>query len=184
MIPSNPVRLAVYGEASGTKSTPVLCVAFATSDVANIDEHFGSATRFATYRVFVDHDELVNVTPFHQAEHDGNEGKLPAKIAALEGCAAVFCRAVGGSAVRQLLAQGIQPIKVEAGDHHRRDAGFPSRRTQTALRAVDRQSDFAFSAARCRPVRHVWRQKAGKDEKRKVVRGQWSVFSKKGEGLR
>jgi len=92
-------------------------VAFATSDVSVIDEHFGSATRFATYRVWADTDELVSVTPFHQAEgeHDGNEGKLAAKIAALEGCAAVFCQAVGGSAIRQLLALGIQPIKVEAG---------------------------------------------------------------------
>jgi len=99
-------------------------VAFATSDVSAIDEHFGSATRFATFRVWADHDELQNVTAFNQAEHDGNEGKLPAKIKALEGCAAVFCQAVGGSAVRQLLAQGIQPIKVGAGTTIRETLAF------------------------------------------------------------
>jgi len=124
MIPSNPVRLTVYDEGAGTGAGPVLCVAFATSDVSVIDEHFGSATRFATFRVWADQDELKSVTPFDQAEHDGNEGKLPAKIAALEGCAAVFCRAVGGSAVRQLLAQGIQPIKVEAGTTIRQTLAF------------------------------------------------------------
>jgi len=118
------VRLTVYDEGAGTGAGPVLCVAFATSDVSVIDEHFGSATRFATFRVWADQDELKSVTPFDQAEHDGNEGKLPAKIAALEGCAAVFCRAVGGSAVRQLLAQGIQPIKVEAGTTIRQTLAF------------------------------------------------------------
>jgi nitrogen fixation protein NifX len=115
MTPTNPVRLAVCDDKAGVGTGPALSVAFATSDVTVINEHFGSATRFAVYRVSAEADELVNVTRFDQAEHDGNESKLPAKIAALEGCAAVFCQAVGGSAIRQLLAQGIQPIKVEAG---------------------------------------------------------------------
>ena len=44
---------------------------------------------------------------------DGNEDKLAQKIAALSGCAAVYCLAVGGSAVRQLLAAGIQPIRLD-----------------------------------------------------------------------
>ena len=44
---------------------------------------------------------------------DGNESKLGDKISALRGCAAVYCLAVGGSAVRQLLAAGIQPIRLE-----------------------------------------------------------------------
>jgi len=124
MIPLNPVRLTVYDEHAGTSTGPALCVAFATSDVSVIDEHFGSATRFATFRVWADHDELLSVTPFDQAEHDGNEGKLSAKITALEGCAAVFCQAVGGSAIRQLLAQGIQPIKVAAGTTIRATLAF------------------------------------------------------------
>ena len=44
---------------------------------------------------------------------DGNESKLPAKIAALAGCAAVYCLAAGASAVKQLLAAGIQPIRLD-----------------------------------------------------------------------
>ena len=124
MIPTKPLRLAVCDEQAGTGTGPALCVAFATSDVSVIDEHFGSATRFAAFRVWSDQDELINVTPFDQAGHDGNEGKLAAKITALEGCAAVFCQAVGGSAIRQLLAQGIQPIKVEAGTTIRQTLAF------------------------------------------------------------
>ena len=38
-----------------------------------------------------------------------------AKIALLQGCAAVYCQAIGGSAIQQLLAHHIQPIKVENG---------------------------------------------------------------------
>lgn len=44
---------------------------------------------------------------------DGNENKLPAKIAALDGCAAVYCLAAGASAVKQLLAAGVQPVRLD-----------------------------------------------------------------------
>jgi nitrogen fixation protein NifX len=43
---------------------------------------------------------------------DGNEDKLGAKIEALDGCIAVYCQAVGASAIGKLRAQGVQPIKV------------------------------------------------------------------------
>ena len=116
MTPATPVRLVIH-DGAGTIDTTgrSLLAAFATSDLRNIDEHFGSATRFAVYRVFADHDESINVTAFDAAKQDGNENKLAAKIAALEGCAAIFCQACGGSAIRQLMAQNIQPIKVDAG---------------------------------------------------------------------
>src|ERR1019366_7437621 len=65
--------------------------------------------------VFADRDESVSVTAFDAAKQDGNESKLSAKIGSLEGCAAVFCQACGGSAIRQLMALNIQPIKVDAG---------------------------------------------------------------------
>jgi len=94
---------------------PGLNVAIASSDLVRVDQHFGSATRLGIYRVTADRADLVSVARFDAAEHDGNEGKLAAKIAALAGCAAVFCQAAGGSAVRQLLAVGIQPIKLDAG---------------------------------------------------------------------
>jgi hypothetical protein len=39
----------------------------------------------------------------------------PARSALLSECAAVYCNAVGASAIKQLLAAGIQPMKVEEG---------------------------------------------------------------------
>jgi nitrogen fixation protein NifX len=90
-------------------------VGIASSDLVKVDQHFGSASRFGIYRVTADRADLVSVARFDAAEHDGNESKLPAKIAALAGCVAVFCQAAGGSAIRQLLAVGIQPVKLNPG---------------------------------------------------------------------
>jgi len=107
-----PVQLTLR-DAKQTAVGPSLQVAFASSALTAVDEHFGSATRFAIYRVSAAGSDLINLARFDTVAHDGNESKLPAKIAALQGCSAVFCQAVGGSAVRQLIAAGIQPLKVD-----------------------------------------------------------------------
>lgn len=92
-----------------------LKVAFATKDLKTVNQHFGSAQTFAIYAVDPKHSELLEVAEFGQLEQDGNEDKLATKIELLEGCAAVYCQAVGASAVRQLVASGIQPVKVYEG---------------------------------------------------------------------
>jgi len=89
-----------------------LKVAFATTDMKHVNQHFGSAESFAIYVVTIDGHQLVEAAQFGRLAQDGNEDKLSVKISMLEGCAAVYCQAVGSSAVRQLLAQGIQPVKV------------------------------------------------------------------------
>lgn len=96
-------------------AAPVLQVAFATSDLKHVDQHFGSAERFAVYRVESDRITLSKVAEFGTLEKDGNENKLLEKFMLLEGCAAVYSQAVGPSAVRQLLGLGIQPFKVPEG---------------------------------------------------------------------
>lgn len=90
-------------------------VAFATRDQKTVNQHFGSAQSFAIYAVDPERSELIEVAEFGQLEQDGNEDKLGTKIALLEGCAAVYCQAIGASAIRQLVAQGIQPVKVYEG---------------------------------------------------------------------
>lgn len=90
-------------------------VAFATKDLKTVNQHFGSAQTFAVYAVNPERSELVEVAEFGQLAQDGNEDKLGAKINLLDGCAAVYCQAVGASAVRQLVAKGIQPVKVYEG---------------------------------------------------------------------
>jgi nitrogen fixation protein NifX len=91
----------------------MLKVAFATDDRARVNQHFGASVGFAIYALDGARAQLVSVAEFPPESMDGNENKLPAKIAALAGCAAVYCLAVGGSAVKQLLAVGVQPLRLE-----------------------------------------------------------------------
>ena len=94
------------------KCETALKVAFATSDMKHVNQHFGSAETFALYAIDPDGDTLLEAAQFGKLEQDGNEDKLAAKIGMLEGCAAVYCQAVGSSAVKQLIASGVQPMKV------------------------------------------------------------------------
>jgi len=92
-------------------------IAFASSDRRQVDQHFGAAESFAIYELSDDDARLVEVAEFTDTDTamDGHEGKLAGKIDLLQDCAAVYCNAVGASAIKQLLARGIQPLKVEEG---------------------------------------------------------------------
>lgn len=90
-------------------------VAFATSDMLHVNQHFGSAQSFAIYAVDPENAKLLEAAQFGDLAQDGNEDKLSVKLQLLEGCAAVYCQAVGASAIRQIVGQGIQPIKVHEG---------------------------------------------------------------------
>lgn len=95
-----------------------LKIAFASRDKIHVDQHFGAAEAFVIYEIAPGETaRLTAVVEFHAGDTrmDGHEGKLAGKIALLAGCAAVYCNAVGASAIRQLLAAGIQPLKVEEG---------------------------------------------------------------------
>ncbi len=91
----------------------MLRVAFASADRATVDQHFGAAIGFAIYAIDGERTQLVELAEFPPETMDGNENKLPAKIAALAGCHAVYCLAAGASAVKQLLASGIQPVRLD-----------------------------------------------------------------------
>jgi len=92
-----------------------LKIAFATTDMETVNQHFGSAKSFAIYAVDMDDAQLLEATQFGELQQDGNEDKLSVKIELLNGCAAVYCQAVGGSAINQLIAKNIQPVKVHEG---------------------------------------------------------------------
>lgn len=91
-------------------------VAFATTDRVRVNQHFGAAEGFAVYEVTPDKATLVGVADFARESFDGHEGKLAAKVEFLAGCAAVHVMAIGASAIKQLLASGIQPIRVDEVD--------------------------------------------------------------------
>lgn len=90
-------------------------VAFATNDLKEVNQHFGSSERFAIYALDGERASLLEVAEFGRLGEDGNENKLLEKFVVLDGCAAVYCQAVGGSAVRQLMQMGVQPLRVAEG---------------------------------------------------------------------
>ncbi len=99
----------------GSWMDTALKVAFATSDMKTVDQHFGAAQTFAIYALDMDQATLVEATEFGKLDMDGNEDKLAEKISVLEGCIAVYSQAVGASAINQLKAKNIQPVKVSPG---------------------------------------------------------------------
>ncbi len=109
-------RLSVVTRgAQEMQSESTVRVAFATGDMQHVDQHFGAAESFAIYAIDPDRAVLVEATQFGTPAMDGNEDKLVDKIGVLAGCIAVYCQAVGASAIGQLVARGIQPVKVEPG---------------------------------------------------------------------
>jgi len=90
----------------------VLKVAFASTDRVRVNQHFGAAEGFVIYEVTPDKATLVGVGEFAEESMDGNEDKLIAKVDFLAGCAAVYVLAIGASAIKKLVAKGIQPIRV------------------------------------------------------------------------
>jgi nitrogen fixation protein NifX len=109
-------RLQLVGNNSEEQwMSTALKVAFATRDMKHVDQHFGAAQSFAIYAVDRERACLVEACEFGDLDMDGNEDKLAEKITALDGCIAVYSQAVGASAIGQLKAQGIQPVKVSPG---------------------------------------------------------------------
>jgi nitrogen fixation protein NifX len=90
-------------------------IAFATSDRRAVNQHFGAAESFAIYEVGEGETRLIEVAEFIETAMDGHEGKLAGKVELLGDCAAVYCNAVGAAAIQQLLAAGIQPMRVDEG---------------------------------------------------------------------
>ncbi|WP_236839447.1 NifB/NifX family molybdenum-iron cluster-binding protein [Beggiatoa leptomitoformis] len=95
--------------------TSAIQVAFASTDMKTVNQHFGSSESFVIYSVTATSATLREAAQFQAYAQDGNEDKLAEKFKLLEGCAAVYCQAIGGSAIRQLTVQGIQPVKVSEG---------------------------------------------------------------------
>ncbi|MDD5298119.1 MAG: NifB/NifX family molybdenum-iron cluster-binding protein [Rhodocyclaceae bacterium] len=111
----------------------MLRVAFASVSRSRVDQHFGAAEAFAIYDIGADRSALVAVGEFPEEAMDGrhSESRLAAKVDFLAGCAAVFVLAIGASAIKQLMAQGIQPLRVNDTD------GIPEliREVSTAMKA-------------------------------------------------
>jgi nitrogen fixation protein NifX len=93
----------------------LLKVAFATSDGECVNQHFGSAQGFHVFGVSGSEATLLATKSFPKEKKDGNEDKLKPKLAWLHGCDLVYCGSVGGSATKQLIMLGANPIVVKGG---------------------------------------------------------------------
>lgn len=102
----------VNNDSSAPAAATALKIAFATTDMVHVNQHFGAAQGFAVYLVDMESAAMQEALQFRPQAQDGNEAKLGEKISQLSGCSAVYCQAVGASAVQQLLAAGVQPVKV------------------------------------------------------------------------
>jgi len=89
-------------------------IAFASSNMRSVNQHFGTARAFAIYAIDHQHAQLIEANHFDAEAMDGNEDKLRIKLEALQGCIAIYSQAVGASAIRQLKAHHIEPQKVPA----------------------------------------------------------------------
>jgi nitrogen fixation protein NifX len=114
MVSDNPMSSRRLQLVWSIKQAPeaVLRIAFASTDRTRVNQHFGAAEGFAIYEVTPDKATLVGVGEFSEEAMDGNEDKLIAKVDFLAGCAAVYVMAIGASAIKKLMAAGIQPIRV------------------------------------------------------------------------
>jgi nitrogen fixation protein NifX len=85
-------------------------VAFASSDGARIDEHFGKATAFHIWEI--EPGEARCVSCIVQPDRGGNdEDHILAKAVALQGCSIACSIQIGGPAAAKLVARHIHPMK-------------------------------------------------------------------------
>ncbi len=93
----------------------LLMVAFASSDGECVNQHFGSSQGFHVYGVDGESATLMAIKVFPKEKKDGNEDKLKPKLKWLHGCDLVYVGSVGGSATKQLVMLGVNPIVVKGG---------------------------------------------------------------------
>jgi nitrogen fixation protein NifX len=93
-------------------------IALATQDRQRVDAHFASARTFMFYDVgpeghtFLEAVQFDVVSTEEGAHREDGEDRLGAKIAALEGTALLFCRAIGGPAAARVVRANVHPIKL------------------------------------------------------------------------
>ena len=95
----------------GETTDDAIKVAFATDDGKHVNQHFGTAHSLVVYDIQPQCHHLVAAAQFDGLDGSDND-KLAAKLVFLDGCIAVYCRACGASALKQLRERHIQPLKV------------------------------------------------------------------------
>lgn len=88
-----------------------LKIAFASSDLENIDAHFGGTKQFAIYGVTKEGYELIEVLYTDTSKMKGDD-KTDFKVKSLSGINVMYCESIGGTAAAKVIRGGIHPMKV------------------------------------------------------------------------
>jgi len=99
------------------KEGGIMKVAFATSDMKNVNAHFGGAKQLAVYEVTAEDSRFLEALQFdnisaEDGDHDQSEDRLFAKIEGLKGCQLLFVLAIGGPAAARVVNNKVHPIKL------------------------------------------------------------------------
>ena len=128
-----------------------LVVAFATRNGENVNQHFGSSQGFDVYGVNSSGFTQLASKRFDKEKQDGNEDKLKPKLAFLHGCDLVYVGSIGGSATKQLVMLGINPVQVEGAK---------------AIAEIIDELQQELNGEMSPMLARVMKQKAGKNENR------------------
>ncbi|MEJ2141965.1 MAG: NifB/NifX family molybdenum-iron cluster-binding protein [Gammaproteobacteria bacterium] len=129
----------------------LLRVAFATRNGERVNQHFGSSQGFEIYGIRADETQHIASKSFNKEKQDGNEDKLKPKLAFLHGCDLVYVGSIGGSATKQLIMLGINPVVVN---------GAP------AIDEIVKELQQELSDGMSPMLQRVMKQKTGKSENR------------------
>jgi nitrogen fixation protein NifX len=89
---------------SNEEKTGSLKVAFATSDLENIDSHFGSAKQFAVYEISKESTAVCEIIKIEDKDTDKT-------VELLKGIDIVYFTNIGAIAAAKIINNGIFPIK-------------------------------------------------------------------------
>jgi nitrogen fixation protein NifX len=95
-----------------------LRIAIATSDLENLNAHFGSAPKFAIYEVTANTSRFIEALGFGSVSDESGSHKvegddrLSAKVEAITGCTLLFVLAIGGSAAAKVVNAKVHPVKL------------------------------------------------------------------------
>jgi nitrogen fixation protein NifX len=93
-----------------------MLAAFATTDLATVDAHFGWTPNLVVYEVTPEGSRWVARHAFEHATADGTHDKLPPRLDALAGCTVLFSAAIGAGAAAKVAALGVHAARPQDTD--------------------------------------------------------------------
>ncbi|MGC2854365.1 nitrogen fixation protein NifX [Novispirillum sp. DQ9] len=122
-MPARTLRL-VEDESVALDRGPVkggrMKIAFTTNDMKSVNAHFAGARTIAVWEVGQDDATFLKAVQFDNASSEGGkhdddgDSRIEARLAALDGCAILFVKAIGGPAAAKVVRRDVHPVKLPA----------------------------------------------------------------------